>query len=108
MATKRKLSDEQIIAVMKQLEAGRSAAEMAPEVGVSTYTNFETCSSGVQAGLLSRIRHLEVKRQSSYFQFTSRVTAVSHLANAVQRGARVSYDESPVLYGRTARCHSAT
>lgn len=33
MATRRKLREEQIISVMKQLEADRTAAEMASEVG---------------------------------------------------------------------------
>jgi putative transposase len=37
---KRKLTDEQILTVVKQLEAGRTAAEMAREVGVSTYTIY--------------------------------------------------------------------
>ena len=32
---KRKLSDEQILNVVKQLDAGRTAAEVAREVGVS-------------------------------------------------------------------------
>ena len=38
MAQKRKLSDEQIIRVVKQLKAGRTAAEMAREIGVITFT----------------------------------------------------------------------
>lgn len=33
MAHKRKLTDEQIVAVVKQMEAGRTAAEMAREWG---------------------------------------------------------------------------
>ena len=37
---KRKLTDEQIVAVVKQLEAGRTAAEVAREVGVSTFTIY--------------------------------------------------------------------
>lgn len=36
--SKRKLNTEQIIGVLKQLEAGRTAAEMAREVGVSKHT----------------------------------------------------------------------
>ncbi len=40
MAQKRKLTDEQIVAVVKQLEAGRTAAEMAREVGVSAHTIY--------------------------------------------------------------------
>jgi putative transposase len=61
MATKRKLSDEQIIAVMKQLEAGRSAAEMAREVGVSTYTiySWKAKYGGMAPTEAMKLRHLE-------------------------------------------------
>jgi len=38
--SKRKLNTEQIIGVLKQLEAGRTAAEMAREVGVSKHTIY--------------------------------------------------------------------
>jgi putative transposase len=38
--SKRTLSTEQIIGVLKQLEAGRTAAEMAREVGVSKHTIY--------------------------------------------------------------------
>ena len=38
--SKRKLSTEQIIGVLKQVEAGRTAAEMAREVGVSKHTIY--------------------------------------------------------------------
>jgi putative transposase len=37
---KQRLSDEQILTVVKQLEAGRTAAEMAREVGVSQHTIY--------------------------------------------------------------------
>jgi hypothetical protein len=37
---KRKFTKRQILTVVKQLEAGRTAAEMAREVGVSTYTIY--------------------------------------------------------------------
>ena len=61
MATKRKLSDEQIIGVMKQLEAGRTAAEMAREVGVSTYTiySWKAKYGGMEPNEAMRLRHLE-------------------------------------------------
>ena len=61
MATKRKLSDEQIIGVMKQLEAGRTAAEMAREVGVSTYTiySWKAKYGGMEQNEAVRLRHLE-------------------------------------------------
>ncbi len=61
MPTRRKLSDEQIIAVMKQLEAGRTAAEMAREVGVSTYTiyNWKAKYGGMEPSEAIKLRHLE-------------------------------------------------
>ena len=61
MATKRKLSDEQIIAVMKQLEAGRSVAEMAREVGVSSHTVYawKAKYGGMEPNEAMRLRHLE-------------------------------------------------
>jgi putative transposase len=61
MATKRKLSDEQIIAVIKQLEAGRSAVEMAREVGVSTYTIYawKAKYGGMEPSEAIKLRHLE-------------------------------------------------
>ena len=61
MATKRKLSDEQILAVVKQLEAGRTAAEMAREIGVSTYTiySWKAKFGGMEVGETVRLRHLE-------------------------------------------------
>jgi putative transposase len=61
MATKRKLSDEQIIAVMKQLEAGRTVAEMAREVGVSIHTVYAWTAKygGMEPNEAMRLRHLE-------------------------------------------------
>ena len=38
--SKRKLSTEQIIGVLKQLEAGRATAELAREIGVSKHTIY--------------------------------------------------------------------
>jgi putative transposase len=38
--SKRKLSTEQIIGVLKQLEAGRTTADLAREVGVSKHTIY--------------------------------------------------------------------
>lgn len=61
MAHKRKLTDEQIVAVVKQLEAGRTAAEMAREVGVSTYTiySWKAKYGGMEPNEAMRLRHLE-------------------------------------------------
>jgi len=61
MAQKRKLSDEQIVGVVKQLEAGRTAAEMAREIGVSTYTiySWKAKFGGLEPNEATRMRHLE-------------------------------------------------
>lgn len=61
MAQKRKLSDEQIIGVVRQLEAGRKAAEVAREVGVSTYTVYAWRAKfgGLQSNDATKLRHLE-------------------------------------------------
>ena len=61
MAQKRKLTDEQIVAVVKQLEAGRTAAEMAREVGVSPYTIYawKAKFGGLEPNEATRLRHLE-------------------------------------------------
>ena len=61
MAQKRKLTDEQIVAVVKQREAGRTAAEMAREVGVSTYTiySWKAKYGGMEPNEAMRLRHLE-------------------------------------------------
>jgi putative transposase len=58
---KRKHNEDQILTVVKQVEAGRTAAEMAHEVGVST---FKICSWTAKYGGLgpseaARLRHLE-------------------------------------------------
>ena len=61
MAVKRKLSDDQIVRVLKQLEAGRTAAEMAREIGVSTYTIYSWKSrfGGLEPSEATKLRHLE-------------------------------------------------
>ena len=61
MATKRKLTDEQIVGVVKQLEAGRTAAEMAREIGVSTYTiySWKAKLGGMEPNEATRLRHME-------------------------------------------------
>jgi putative transposase len=58
---KRKLTHEQILTVIKQLEAGRTAAEMAREVGVSTYTiySWKAKYGGMDSSDAVRLRHLE-------------------------------------------------
>jgi putative transposase len=58
---KRRFTEEQILTVVKQLEAGRTAAEMAREVGVSTYTvySWKAKYGGVEPNEAVRLRHLE-------------------------------------------------
>ncbi len=58
---KRKFSEEQILGVVKQLEAGRTAAEMAREVGVSTFTiySWKAKYGGMEPSEAQRVHHLE-------------------------------------------------
>ena len=58
---KRRFTEEQILTVVKQLEAGRTAAEMAREVGVSTYKvySWKAKYGGVEPNEAVRLRHLE-------------------------------------------------
>jgi putative transposase len=58
---KRKLSDEQILNVVKQLDAGRTAAEVAREVGVSTYTIYawKAKYGGMDSNDAVKLRHFE-------------------------------------------------
>jgi putative transposase len=58
---KRKLSEEQILGVVKQLEAGRTAAEVAREVGVSTFTiySWKAKYGGMEPNEAQRLDHLE-------------------------------------------------
>ena len=61
MAQRRKLTDEQIVGVVKQLEAGRTAAEAAREIGVSTYTiySWKAKFGGLEPNEATKLRHLE-------------------------------------------------
>ena len=61
MAQRRKFTDEQIVGVVKQLEAGRTAAEMAREIGVSTYTiySWKAKCGGLEPNEATKLRHLE-------------------------------------------------
>lgn len=58
---KQRLSDEQILTVVKQLEAGRTAGEMAREVGVSQHTIYAWKSKfgGMESSDGLKLRHLE-------------------------------------------------
>lgn len=57
----RKLSTEQIIGVLKQMEAGRTAGELAREVGVSKHTIYawKAKLGGMGADEAVRLKHLE-------------------------------------------------
>jgi putative transposase len=58
---KRKFTEEQILSVVKHLEAGRTAVEMAREVGVSTFTiySWKAKYGGMEPSEAARLHHLE-------------------------------------------------
>jgi putative transposase len=58
---KQRLSDEQILTVVKQVEAGRTAAELAPEVGVSQHTIYawKAKYGGMESNDAVKLGHLE-------------------------------------------------
>ena len=58
---KTRFSEEQIIGAVKQLEAGRGAAEIARELGISDQTlyNWRSKYSGLEVNEAKRLRELE-------------------------------------------------
>lgn len=56
-----RFSDSQIIAILKQAEAGSPAPELCREHGISTATFYKwrTKFGGMDASLMSRLRELE-------------------------------------------------
>lgn len=58
---KTRFSEEQMIGAVKQLEAGRTAAEIARELGVSDQTlyNWRSKYSGLEVNEAKRLRELE-------------------------------------------------
>ena len=56
-----RFSEEQIIAALKQLEAGRTAADLARELGVSKHTIYAWNQKygGLDSDEAKRLRHLE-------------------------------------------------
>jgi putative transposase len=58
---KQKLSDEQILTEVKQMEGGRTAAELAREVGVSQHTIYawKAKFGGMESNDALKLRHLE-------------------------------------------------
>lgn len=63
--SKRKLSTEQIIGVLKQLEAGRTAVELAGETGVSKHTIYAWKSQfgGMEVNEAEELRSLRDENQ---------------------------------------------
>lgn len=63
--SKRKLNTEQIIGVLKQLEAGRTAAEMARETGVSKHTiyGWKSQFGGMEVNEAEELRSLRDENQ---------------------------------------------
>ena len=59
--TRSKFSEQQIIGVLKQVEGGRTVAEVCREVGVSTATHFKWKAKfgGMEASDIRRMRELE-------------------------------------------------
>lgn len=63
--SKRKLNTEQIIGVLKQLEAGRTAVELARETGVSKHTIYAWKSQfgGMEVNEAEELRSLRDENQ---------------------------------------------
>lgn len=58
---KSRFSEEQIITALKQMEAGRTAVELAREMGVSKHTIYTWSQryGGMEVTEAKRLRHLE-------------------------------------------------
>ncbi len=58
---RKRFSEEQIVATLKQLEAGRKAADLARELGVSHHTIYAWNQKygGLDRNEAKRLRHLE-------------------------------------------------
>ena len=63
--TKRKYSEVEMIGALKQLEAGRTAAEIGRELGVSKHTIYAWKANygGMSVGEAQRLRQLEDENQ---------------------------------------------
>lgn len=59
--TRSKFSEQQIIGILKQVESGRTVAEVCREVGVSTATYFKWKAKfgGMEASDIRKMRELE-------------------------------------------------
>ena len=58
---RRKFSESQIVAILKQVEAGRKVADVCREHGISmpTYYNWKSRYGGLGASELKRIKEME-------------------------------------------------
>ncbi len=58
---KSRFSEEQIIAILKRVEAGQSLADVCREVGISdgTYSRWKAAYGGLEVSQLRRLRQLE-------------------------------------------------
>lgn len=58
---KSRFSEEQIIVLLRQVEQGRSVAEVCREAGISdvTYYRWKAQYGGLEVSQLRRLRHLE-------------------------------------------------
>ena len=67
-----KFSESQIVAILKQVEAGRKVADVCREYGISmlTYYNWKSRYGGLGASELKRIKEME-REHSSCLLYTS-------------------------------------
>jgi putative transposase len=62
---KRRFTEHQIIKVLKQVEGGRSAADVCREYGISqgTYYNWKAKYGGMEASDIKRLKELEAENR---------------------------------------------
>jgi len=62
---KKRFTEQQIIKVLKQVEGGRSAADVCREYGISqaTYYNWKAKYGGMEASDIKRLKDLEAENR---------------------------------------------
>ena len=87
--TKRKYSEVEMIGALKQMEAGRSAADVGRELGVSKHTiySWKAKYGGMTVGEAQRLRELEDENGR-----LKKLVAESEPGQADAEGAQTSYD----------------
>ena len=62
---KKRFTEQQIIKVLKQVEGGRSAADVCREYGISqaTYYNWKARYGGMEASDIKRLKDLEAENR---------------------------------------------